>query len=370
MSIFTKALFTPSVDLPKQWRYHTARTCLRAVAAENLSSTLTYNATIERTALAEILVVSLENLKDDDLITLIESTEAAISACVMSIDVSNSLFRLAFVLLRRANLAKIAASEITSSLIGIFNGVVNRAGGDAFRKRDDVDLVQLVTAILQEILAVPNVELAFGVISTSLLESNVVQCALQCFVQSHKVLVDGEPLYGVLSVTFLLALSQIPAVAEQILADEGLEVIMESTVCEKFCTGDVKYGSIEYKMWTRGILPLLLQFINAIGPSLSEAVRGFLRVYSPQVDRAFANWSRPRIITFGIVEETYFLSIIFASCTPDDANFQAKKSDLLVHLDYLLSHPRYLASLMKPEDQSERISQQLEALRETVEQIE
>ena len=358
------------MDLPKQWRYHTARTCLRAVAAENISSTLTYNAIIERAALAEILVVSLENLKGDDLINLIESTEAAISACTMSIDVSNFLFRIAFVLLRRANMAKITASEISTSLIGIFNGVVNKAGGDAFQKHEDVDLVQLVTAILQEIFALSNIELAFGVISTSLLESNVVQSALQCFVQSHKVLVDGEPVFGALSVTFLLALSQIPTVAEQILADEGLEVIMESTVCEKFRTGDVKYGSLEYKMWTRGILPLLLQFINAIGPSLSEAVKGFLRVYSSQIDRAFANWSRPRIITLGIVEETYFLSIIFASCNTDDINFQGKKSDLLVHLDYLLSHPRYLASLMKPEDQSERISQQLEALQEAIEQIE
>lgn len=145
--------------------------------------------------------------------------------------------------------------------------------------------IALVTAILQACLRIPGMEFCHSQIVHNMVLCETARVATTLFSWSDKLAADGDPIYGELSMLFLLELSSMPAMAEQ-LAIEGvlgqISTASLTTYMRRGKASPVAEGSGPqrcYNVWVRGILPLLLNLLHAVGASIAAEVALFLRQF-------------------------------------------------------------------------------------------
>lgn len=138
----------------------------------------------------------------------------------------------------------------------------------------------LITAILQACLCLPGMGEFSSEILNMMISEDVGQAALSLFSWAVKLAVKGDPLYGELSILFLLQLSNLPAVAEH-LASDGLLAQLSSASITSCIQGPNVSPFIDdigaqrcYDIWAKGILPLLLNILSApgLGPNIATEV--------------------------------------------------------------------------------------------------
>jgi nuclear pore complex protein Nup188 len=185
------------------------------------------------------------------------------------------------------------------------------------------DLV-LLTAILQSALSIPGILSAQQHVAAIFAANEISRYATTLFSWSDRLAIDKDPIYGELTILFLLELSIIPAIAEQMAIDGVLTQLSAASLTEYFRRPNGMGSSDRpyrlYSIWTRGILPLCLNLLHSVGPPIAGEVVSFLNQFPNQLLRcsmALDSRNRParlksneEQITLGLASEAHSLALI------------------------------------------------------------
>ncbi|KAK3989521.1 nucleoporin subcomplex protein binding to Pom34-domain-containing protein [Cladorrhinum sp. PSN332] len=186
----------------------------------------------------------------------------------------------------------------------------------------------LITAILQACLAVPGIEACQLQVLNIMSSHNVFQVAVSLFSWSDKLAENGDPIYGELSLLFLLELSALPMVAEQLACDGLLGRITSANLAGFLRRKNVgpfteNAGAARcYSIWAKGILPLLLNILGALGTTIAPEVAFVLnqfpnllqssveRIEAPGMSRTTSLKDSPHFVTLLAVSEVHSLALL------------------------------------------------------------
>ncbi|OTB20828.1 hypothetical protein K445DRAFT_313314 [Daldinia sp. EC12] len=153
----------------------------------------------------------------------------------------------------------------------------------------------LLNAILQACLCFPGMDQNQTQILNILTAHDVVQAAVSLYSWADKIADQGDPIYGELSILFLLELSTLSLVAEQLACDGLLNHITTATLANYLRRSNVKPFADSvglqrcYSIWAKGIVPLLLNILTALGttiaPEVAYVLNQFPNLMQSSVDR-------------------------------------------------------------------------------------
>lgn len=185
----------------------------------------------------------------------------------------------------------------------------------------------LITGILQSCLRIPGIELLQPQIVTVLTQAGVPRLVVTLFSWSDSLAIDGDPIYGELSMLFLLELSSMPLMAEQLAIDGVLGHLAAASITSYLRSGKVgpfaESAGLQrcYSIWARGILPFLLNLLDAVQASIATEVSIFLAQFPNLVKQSEQSLDAPetnriipqgtvRYITLTICSETHSMALI------------------------------------------------------------
>jgi nuclear pore complex protein Nup188 len=169
----------------------------------------------------------------------------------------------------------------------------------------------LITGILQSCLRIPGIELCHAQIVNMLTQAAVPRLALTLFSWSDSLAIDGDPIYGELSMLFLLELSSMPLMAEQLAIDGVLGHLASANITSYLRQGGVspfaESAGLQrcYSIWARGILPFLLNLLDAVQASIATEISLFLAQYPNLLKQCEQSLDAPetnRIISKGTIK--------------------------------------------------------------------
>lgn len=139
--------------------------------------------------------------------------------------------------------------------------------------------VALLTAILQACLCVPGIDQSQTQILNILAAHDAVHVAVSLYSWSDKLAGQGgDPVYGELSLLFLLELSALPLVAEQLACDGMLNHLTSANLAAYLRRPNISPFSESvgpqrcYSIWAKGIVPLLLNILTSLGTTIAPEV--------------------------------------------------------------------------------------------------
>ncbi|WEW55909.1 hypothetical protein PRK78_001344 [Emydomyces testavorans] len=160
----------------------------------------------------------------------------------------------------------------------------------------------LLTAILQTTLKVKSVDRIYEQIAFHLVDCDTIRYASTLFSWSFKLTVEGDPIYGELSILYLLELSCIPMIAEQ-MAIDGILVKLSTYQLTDIFRQPQGCGPFDrvprlFTIWHAGLLPLCLNLVYHVGRAAPE-VAAFLNQFEAQLHRASDAFSigHPTVVT-------------------------------------------------------------------------
>lgn len=152
----------------------------------------------------------------------------------------------------------------------------------------------VLTAILQTALRVKNVDRIYERIAFHLADSDTIRYASTLFSWAYQLTVEGDPIYGEISILYLLELSCIPTIAEQMAADGILVKLSTYRLTNLFRQpqGCGPFDAVPrlFTIWNSGFLPLCLNLLYHIGRTAPE-VAAFLNQFEGQLNRASEGFS-------------------------------------------------------------------------------
>lgn len=148
----------------------------------------------------------------------------------------------------------------------------------------------LIVALLRTGLRIPDIENHSTQLVSHFSDNQTARCASALLSWADQIATDHDPVYGELSISFLLELSSIPALAES-LAVEGILTQVSSTNLIMYLRQDKGVGPFDspsrlYSIWARGILPLLLNLLHAVGAPMAAEIAASLNNFPGQLARA------------------------------------------------------------------------------------
>ncbi|KAI1653242.1 nucleoporin subcomplex protein binding to Pom34-domain-containing protein [Daldinia decipiens] len=153
----------------------------------------------------------------------------------------------------------------------------------------------LLNAVLQACLCFPGMDQNQTQILNILTAHDVVQAAVSLYSWADRIADQGDPIYGELSILFLLELSTLPLVAEQLACDGLLNHITTANLASYLRRSNVKPFADSvglqrcYSIWAKGIVPLLLNILTALGttiaPEVAYVLNQFPSLMQSSVDR-------------------------------------------------------------------------------------
>ncbi len=180
----------------------------------------------------------------------------------------------------------------------------------------------LITAILRSVLHIPSLSRNTAHLISAFSDSQTARCASTLLSWADQLATNGDPVYGELSILFLLEMSSVPALAESLAVEGVMSQILSANlirVLQSRVFGPFDQPVRMYGIWGRGILPLLLNLLHAVGPPIAPEVSAALNQFPNQLARASNTFtSSPRTsakdptgyITMGMVSEALTLSLI------------------------------------------------------------
>ena len=147
----------------------------------------------------------------------------------------------------------------------------------------------LITAILRSALQIPDVIHNTSLLLNAFSDSQTARCASTLLSWSDQLATSGDPVYGELSILFLVEMSSMPALAESLAVDGVLPHILTTNLVCLLQTrefGPFNQPIRMYSIWARGVLPLLLNLLHAVGPPLAAEIAAALNTFPHQLERA------------------------------------------------------------------------------------
>ena len=180
----------------------------------------------------------------------------------------------------------------------------------------------LITAILRSVLHIPSLSRNTAHLISAFSDSQTARCASALLSWADQLATNGDPIYGELSILFLLEMSSVPALAESLAVEDVMAQIVSASlirVLQRRAFGPFDQPVRMYSIWARGVLPLLLNLLHAVGPPIAAEVSAAINQFANQLARASnAFTSSPRTsakdptgyITLGMASEALTLSQI------------------------------------------------------------
>lgn len=181
------------------------------------------------------------------------------------------------------------------------------------------DDIALITGVLQSCLRIPGIELCQSQIVSMMVANGTARVATTLFSWSDNIAVDGDPIYGELSILFLLELSTMPLMAEQLAIDGILGHVAAANITSYIRRGNVSPFADGtglqrcYSIWQRGILPLLLNLLDAVQASIAVEVVLFLNQFAPLLDQSSKSLEAPEASRTVSQTQTRFVSLSMCS---------------------------------------------------------
>lgn len=181
---------------------------------------------------------------------------------------------------------------------------------------------QLITAILRSVLHIPTLCRNAAHLFSAFSDSQTARCASTLLSWADQLATNGDPIYGEVSILFLLEMSGVPALAESLAVEGVMSQILSTNlirVLQSRAFGPFDQPVRMYSIWSRGILPLLLNLLHAVGAPIASEVSATLNQFPNQLARASNTFtSSPRTsakdptgyITLGMASEALTLSLI------------------------------------------------------------
>jgi nuclear pore complex protein Nup188 len=183
----------------------------------------------------------------------------------------------------------------------------------------------LLTAILQTVLRIPGVDMLHAQIALQFSNNNLSGYATSLFSWADQLLINGDPVYGEYAVLFLLEMSSIPLVAESMAVDGVLSQLTSANIMLYYSRakgmGPFDSPVRLHSIWTRGLLPLCLNLLDAVGAPIAAEIVSFLNHFPDQLKRLvteLANRNGPvgtrptdSHITLNMASEVHSLSLIW-----------------------------------------------------------
>ncbi|RYP85770.1 hypothetical protein DL770_005001 [Monosporascus sp. CRB-9-2] len=138
--------------------------------------------------------------------------------------------------------------------------------------------IALLTAILQACLCIPGIDQSQTQVLNIMAAHDAVHVAVSLYSWSDKLAEQGDPVYGELSLLFLLELSALPLVAEQLACDGLLNHITSANLAAYLRRPNISPFSESvgpqrcYSIWAKGIVPLLLNILTSLGTTIAPEV--------------------------------------------------------------------------------------------------
>lgn len=180
----------------------------------------------------------------------------------------------------------------------------------------------LITAILRSVLHIPGLSRNTAHLIAAFSDSQTGRCASTLLSWADQLTTNGDPIYGELSILFLLEMSSVPALAESLAVEGVIPQILSTNlirVLQSRAFGPLDQPARMYSIWGRGILPLLLNLLHAVGPPLAPEISAAVNQFPKQLSRASNTFtSSPRTsakdptgyITLGMASEALTLSLM------------------------------------------------------------
>lgn len=178
----------------------------------------------------------------------------------------------------------------------------------------------LMTAILRSALRLSDVTRNTAHLLGAFSDSQTARCASTLLSWSDQLATSGDPIYGELSILFLLEMSSVRSLAESLAVEGVLSHILSTNLVRLLQSrpfGPFDQPPRMYSIWARGILPLLLNLLHAVGPPLAAEIAAALNLFPHQLERAsgvFATTSskdaNADYVTLSIASEAVTLSLI------------------------------------------------------------
>ncbi|KID73214.1 Nucleoporin NUP188 [Metarhizium brunneum] len=230
----------------------------------------------------------------------------------------------------------------------------------------------LLTAILQACLSMPNMDQSQTQILNIMAAHDVVNAATSLFSWADKLAHQGDPVYGELSILFLLELSTLPLLAEQLACDGILGSLLSANLSKYMLRStispyaDAPFAQRCYAIWAKGFLPLMLNMLASLGstlaPEITYVLNQFSHLLEASVDRFEApgasrtkSKSTPQYLTLLATSEihslallTRVLSALRANNNRDIPAVEWDAAGLLENVEFWLSSKRLLKERLLP----------------------
>ncbi|PNS16390.1 Nucleoporin nup184 [Sphaceloma murrayae] len=205
---------------------------------------------------------------------------------------------------KSASTAAIPLTRLTSSFLEVLNKVIatnfralcnltHSATVDKPSLAQPSDFVVL-TALLQTLVRIPSTTTIHRQIASAIADTAMVRYATSLYSWSSS-LNPTDPIYGEIAILFLLSLSSVPQTAQLIATESVISSISSATITAHFRTapsgsstggrGPFSTPARLHSIWSRGILPLLLNILSAVGPGIASEVASFLNSFPHQLRR-------------------------------------------------------------------------------------
>lgn len=181
----------------------------------------------------------------------------------------------------------------------------------------------LIIAISRAALHMPGIGKHIAQLLSQFSDNQTTLHASALLSWSDQISTHHDPVYAELSISFLLSLSDMPPLAES-LAVEGLLTQLSSTnlissLRQKTGVGPFDNPTRLYSIWYRGVLPLLLNLLTAVGAPIASEIACTINSFPAQLSRASNTFGIKPIsssdptagsITLSMALETQNLSMI------------------------------------------------------------
>ncbi|KAI1811504.1 nucleoporin subcomplex protein binding to Pom34-domain-containing protein [Poronia punctata] len=195
----------------------------------------------------------------------------------------------------------VTAATVCQTVLGVLDIVVARGFRTIVSLIHDSEAavstgdVVMINAILQACLCIPGMDQSQTQILNILAAHDSVQAAVSLYSWSDKLADQGDPIYGELALLFLLELSTLPLVAEQLACDGLLDHLTSASLATYLRRPNVSPFADSvglqrcYSIWAKGIVPLLLNILSALGatiaPEVAYVLNQFPNLLQSSVDR-------------------------------------------------------------------------------------
>ncbi|KAJ4305565.1 hypothetical protein N0V90_001096 [Kalmusia sp. IMI 367209] len=150
--------------------------------------------------------------------------------------------------------------------------------------------------------------------------SNTIRYATSLFSWSDKLIIDTngvqDPIYGELSLLFILSLSSLKPLAET-MAVEGILSQLNNANLMNYYRRPGGMGPFDnparlHSIWSKGLLPLCLNLLLSVGAPIAGEISSFLNAFPEQLQRSSNALSTRYLnkVTLNLAAETHSLALI------------------------------------------------------------